>query len=165
MSRHFQSVSEVKMDMTPMMDVCFQLIIFFILIMTIAKDENSQKVKLPLALNPPIIEDEQVPNSININVTPSAQLLGWGETINMRSPAGLGRFADLMALEARQIRDEQAASGKNPRTQGLDATVIVRVSEDVEYEIFQRIMETCRELGFRQFQLKARPEEDAVGSP
>ena len=39
---------EVKMDMTPMIDVCFELIIFFMLITEVSSNAK-EKFKLPLA--------------------------------------------------------------------------------------------------------------------
>jgi biopolymer transport protein ExbD len=162
--RNNQSI-EFKPDMTPMMDVCFQLIIFFVLIMTIAKDEDAQKVKLPLALEPPIVEDEQLPRSVNVNVISPAQLLGWGETLDLRTAEAKKKFRDRMRLEARILREEQAQHQTVAKTDRLDATVVVRVSEDVDYQVFQSVIALCKEAGFERFQLKARPKEDADGSP
>jgi biopolymer transport protein ExbD len=166
MPRRTADQAEFKPDMTPMMDVCFQLIIFFVLIMTIAKDEDAQKVKLPLALEPPIVEDEQLPRSININIISPAELLGWGQTLDLRSPEGMRKLRDLMRLEAKILEEEQARHAAPPvGGSKLDATVVVRVSEDVEYEVFQNVIALCQEVGFQRFQLKARPKEDADGSP
>lgn len=155
----------MKPDMTPMMDVCFQLIIFFVLLMTVAKDENAQRVKLPLAKTPPIIEDEQVPNSININVDPDARLWGWGEILDLRSPAGVQRFRQLMRLQSDALKERQKREKQSDwRVHGLETTVIVRVSEDVEFDVFRKIMEIAREMGFNRFQLKARMREDGHGA-
>lgn len=160
MARKRDAGAASKPDMTPMMDVCFQLIIFFTLVMTIAKDEFAQKVALPLAKNPPISEDEQVPDSININVDPEGMLLGWGPPIDMRSPAGVRDFRQLLLVESNLAKEAQPQW----RDQGLNTTVIVRVSTDVEFDVFRKIMELCREMGFNKFQLKAQPPEEKGGS-
>ena len=156
---------EFKPDMTPMMDVCFQLIIFFVLIMTIAKDEDAQRVKLPMALEPPVVEDEQLPRSVNVNIIAPAQLLGWGRTIDLQTDVGRKQFRDLMRLEAKILSDEQIEHTESGPGSRLDATVVVRVSEDVDYEVFQSVVALCQEVGFQRFQLKARPEEQSHGSP
>jgi biopolymer transport protein ExbD len=165
MPRRAAEHSDFKPDMTPMMDVCFQLIIFFVLIMTIAKDEDAQKVKLPLALEPPIVEDEQLPRSVNVNVVAPAQLLGWGQTLDLGGEAGRQRFRDLMRLEAKILAEEQQQHTSAGAGSALDATVVVRVSEDVDYEIFQRVISLCQEAGFQRFQLKAKPREGADAAP
>ena len=159
-----QDVQNVKPDMTPMMDVCFQLIIFFVLLMTLAKDENAQKVKLPIAGTPPIIEDDLVPNSLNINVDPDAKLWGWGQVIDLRTPAGLEQLRALMHNESLFFKEEQKQAGKDWRADGLETTLIVRVSQSVEFDIFRKVMDIGREMGFNKFQLKALPEEKSNAS-
>lgn len=158
--RSNESGPESKPDMTPMMDVCFQLIIFFVLLMTIAKDENAQKVRLPIAENPPILEDEQLPNSLNINIDPNAVLWGWGVTLDLRTNEGLNQFRQLMDTEGRVFKAEQKERGSDWRTDGLETTLLIRVSQNVEFDIFRKVMDIAREMGFNKFQLKALPPEE-----
>lgn len=55
-----------ELDMTPMIDVVFQLIIFFIVTITMDQKIN-EEIQLEYAKNGPILEEEQ-PQSITIEV-------------------------------------------------------------------------------------------------
>lgn len=154
--------SQVDPDLTPLIDVCFQLITFFVMLMTIAKDEQARKVRLPIAETPSIIEEEAIPDSFSINVDRYSNCLAWGLTIPLANDNEQG----WQLLES-QVRNEVAISKANHpdwKQTGLQTTVIVRIDIAVEYEIFRKIIQLCQKNGLTKFQLKAKSPEDANAS-
>jgi biopolymer transport protein ExbD len=63
---HKSRSSPASLDMTPMIDVVFQLMIFFIVTMKITKDFN-QDVKMQLTRNSPLLKDEPGPLVVEID--------------------------------------------------------------------------------------------------
>ena len=160
----------VKPNLTPLIDVVFQLITFFIMLMTIAKDDAAQRIHLPIAQTAAILDDDQIPDSINVNIAwlerdgrRTPVLLGWGLELNLDDPAGFERLRRLIATQADIEKRRQIAAGTYDPREGLSTTVIVRVDEEVDYGIFRQVMRICRENGFTKFQLKAADEEEERG--
>ncbi|QDU59659.1 biopolymer transport protein ExbD [Planctomycetes bacterium Pan216] len=154
---------ESEADLTPLIDVCFQLITFFVMLMTLAKDEAAQKIKLPVAASAQVLTDDQIPDSINVNVDSRGHLLGWGLDLDLSKSDAKGwtEFGKLIRKEGLLQKESQKARGVDWKKEGLSTTVIVRVDREVEYEIFRRVMDMCRAAGFSKFQLKAAEEEEA----
>ena len=152
------SDNEVNPDMTPLIDVVFQLITFFIMIMTIAKDEQARKIRLPVAATAEILIDDQIPDSLNINVDRNAHMLSWGENMDLNTPAGWNRFGKLIKNESLIAKQKARAKGIDYKKKGLSTTLILRFDYNVDYTIFRRVMDMARQVGFTKYQLKAKEE-------
>lgn len=148
--------AEIKPDLTPLIDVCFQLITFFVMVMNIATDETAQKVKLPVAQTAPVTQDDQIPDALNINVDKNSVLWGWGLQIPLDKESGIQTFTKKLKLEADLQKLRMRQEGKDWKKGGLSTTLIVRVDQDVPYEIFRKVMDVARSQGFVKYQIKAR---------
>lgn len=103
----------VKLNLTPMIDVTFQLILFFLLAGHLAQQESSVELDLPLAQT----GHKAMENStrrIVINVTQDGTLILSGETIDLER---LGRIlsADRRTSETLEVRirtDRRTPYGK-----------------------------------------------------
>jgi len=103
----------VKLNLTPMIDVTFQLILFFLLAGHLAQQESSVELELPLAQT----GHKAMENStrrIVINVTQDGTLILSGETIDLER---LGRIlsADRRTSETLEVRirtDRRTPYGK-----------------------------------------------------
>lgn len=166
------SSESVSPDMTPLIDVSFQLITFFVMLMTMAKDEAAQRITLPLAPSAEVLEDDQIPDALNLNIAyvdprdpynreatnKSATLLQWGLALDVSTPnaSGWGPLNQKIRIESDLQKRKQGPSWKE---EGLTTTIIFRVDKEIDYWIFRRIMDMCRANQFKKFQLKARGEE------
>lgn len=90
---------KVTIDMTPMIDCCFQLIIFFMLTLRVFTPEGDFNIKMPLAApSQGTPEDQQLPPiKVRLRATPSGELQG----IEMGNRALGTKYAALRG----QIRD------------------------------------------------------------
>lgn len=150
-------------DMTSMMDLTFNIISFFVMITTLAKDEAAQKVRLPAATSAPILKDDQVPDSLSVNVAmldlgagKRPTLLNWGLQLDLTIEASWTELDRLLRANANILRERQRRQGQDPKATGLATTMIVRIDGDADYAIFRRIMDLCRSAGFTKFQFKAK---------
>ncbi|MFM7740235.1 MAG: ExbD/TolR family protein, partial [Planctomycetota bacterium] len=60
---------DLKINMTAMIDIVFQLLIFFILTFKVAALEGDFEVKMPLASTNPSSMDEVLPTVIHVGLT------------------------------------------------------------------------------------------------
>ena len=110
---------EVTFNMTPMIDVVFLLIIFFLVSSHLAKQEAQMPLELPLADSGSEAIDNQQPR-VTINVTADGSLLLAGRTV---SPAELQR----------RLTEQRAADGN-------DLEVRIRSDRSVPYSHVEPIM-------------------------
>lgn len=135
LKRREQPLAEV--DMTPMIDMVFLLLVFFMTAATMAKMNMTEKVKLPVA------DKAQIPDNKRdreaITVMPNGFVTSDGSVISDSSPylfrgkkldaAGLSQV--LTAL----VKDEP------------DVRVFMRIDRDVEYIRVQSAIRACAEAG------------------
>ena len=131
---------EVGFNMTPMIDVVFQLIIFFLVSSHLAKQEVQLKLPLPVADSGKLIKDDDQPK-LTINVLANGALLLAGREV---SPAELTprlteRIADL----------------------GRDVEVRIRSDRSVTYRHVEPIMLACARAGIWNVTYAVYRKEDA----
>ncbi len=147
------NVTPPELDMTPMIDIVFQLITFFMVINKFDQAEADERVTLPkdqLAVPPAV----QRKNSL---------LLNFGfvrdQTGQLLSPDPLFFFGDeQVTLE--QVRPRLRQESQFYQTIGTDlAEVVVEIRADAEIKsgMVQELIQMCQEdgVGFQRFALKA----------
>ena len=132
----------LSMNMTPMIDIVFQLIIFFMLVSEFQNMELEQ-ITLPFALRATEVvgPDER----LVINVTAR------GETTVLRRPYTPQQLSGLLANRARTSRDADGLS---------NVAVKIRADADCEYFHVQRILTQCMERGIWKLSFGANHTED-----
>lgn len=149
-------VDNIDLNLTSLVDVVFQMIAFFVMLMAVAKDETAQRVNLPIASSAPVLKDDNIPDSINISVDKRSYLLGWGREINLKLPNGMEEVKKLIENQARLLKEKVRRQGGNPKKTGLPTTVIMRFDEAVDYGYFREILDFCNKAGFTKYMLKIR---------
>lgn len=144
-----------EVDLIPMMDLSLNLTFFFVVLTTLARDEVSQRVNLPIARTSVLVQEEAVPDSLSINIDSRQYVLSWGRQIDLNTPQGFEELSNLLRLESSRQKDRQ----KDWRKEGLSTTIILRVDRNVDFGIFRKVIDLSRQHGFRKFLLKARAEE------
>ena len=132
-------------DMTPMIDMVFQLIAFFMVVVNFSEVDQNQLIRLPsseLAIPP----KSPVPSPITIQVTENGKAILGGEQVAV---SGLAR---LLTVE-RQVLDRM------PGKSAKEATIIIRADGGTQVGIVQEVIEVCQETGFEKFSLRAKQQE------
>lgn len=135
----------VEFDMTPMIDVTFQLITFFMFVLNFSEAEQDERIQLPASqLAKPA--EGVVETPITMQLTADGGVLYAGEILPVNQ---IGR-----SLE--QEREIIVAAGKDPAL----ATVIVRADGRARTGDVQQVIRICQEQGFERFALRAlyKPE-------
>jgi biopolymer transport protein ExbD len=139
---HAGSNTEAEPDLTPMLDLVMQLLMYFIMVANFIGQENNADVKLPIAQS----AKPKSPNEgdvLFLNVNADGKVLIFGEAPKDMDGARL--WLDNKALDAKR---------KSP--DGVNRTaIVVRAHKDASYETVYRLMQTCKEKGFKHFKLRA----------
>jgi biopolymer transport protein ExbD len=129
----------VGFDMTPMIDIVFQLIIFFLLTGHLVKQETQMKLALPTATSGEAEIDDQSPR-VTVNVRGDGQVsLG----------SGVVNIAEL----TQRLGEKRQAAGE-----ALE--VRIRSDRQVPYRVVEPIMLACTKVGIWKVTFAVfRPEE------
>jgi biopolymer transport protein ExbD len=146
----------IDMDMTPMIDVVFQLIIFFILITDMTQSEL-EELKLPIAKN--AIEDKPEKGVVR----PVLNILPDGRMLVKRKELYDPEQDDLTAVE-RMLADasSQMPKKKDPEL-GVDLPdnpLLIRADKNTEFKYIQKVMEICGKKGIQIWKLQLAAAED-----
>jgi len=137
-----RSVSgDVSFNMTPMIDVVFQLIIFFLLSSHLAKQETQLKLPLPTADSGRTESDAARP-IVTVNVLGDGTLLAANRQVTP---------AELFAL----LSERRAAHGE-------DLQVRIRADRDVPYPRVAPVMLACTRAGIWNVAFAVTRREDAA---
>jgi biopolymer transport protein ExbD len=136
-------------DLTPLLDVVFQLMTFFIMVSNFNQEVYDQRVRLPVAgsarpiLNP--AEDKLV-----LNIDETGRLLVASQALSADEALKHIRFqADLARLNA------DAAGIALSAGEPLPTTVILRADRQAPFTEVFRLIRACQDVNFSRFDLRA----------
>ena len=134
-------------DMTPMIDMTFQLIAFFMVLLNFGEGELDARIKLPSSqlAKPP---EAPLEAPLVLQLTADDKVIFSGDAI------------PISALD-RPLRNERRfleLNGGNP----ADATVILRADANAKTGVVQEVIQMCQENGFEKFALRAKQEQEGV---
>jgi biopolymer transport protein ExbD len=134
----------VELDYTPMIDMTFQLIAFFMILINFSDAEADERVQLPSSqlAKPP---DASAETPIYIQMMRDGRLIM--NTQILADPEAIRPF-----LKAEKyLLQTKNQSEKN-------ATIIIRAHKDAQTGLVQKIIKVCQEVGFEKFTLRAKSE-------
>lgn len=144
MGRRSEGPSTTDVDMTPMIDIVFQLMTFFIFTLNFSEAEQDDRIQLPLSqLAKPVPGPVEKP--ITLQVTNTSSVIYAGELIPVPHIGG--------------YLEREKASLVNAGRQPADATVIVRADGRAKTGEVQEVVKICQEKGFEKFALRAQYDE------
>jgi len=140
-------------NLTPLLDIVFQLITFFMLVINFSNENYDARVRLPVAGSArPAEEGEKAASEdrLVLNVDRQGHLLMSGQLLPAsKALQEIKHQADLVKLNLK-------ASGLKPdATGGLPTTIIVRADRDTPFSSLYTLISACQSNGFRKFALKA----------
>jgi biopolymer transport protein ExbD len=140
MARKRKTAGGTDIDMTPMIDVTFQLITFFMFTLNFTEAEQDQRIQLPTSQVAKPVE--------NAEIEPlTLQLMDDGRVIYNGEPVALAALGDYLENE----KAVMLAASKEPSA----ATVVVRADGRSRTGDVQQIIRNCQEKGFDKFVLRA----------
>lgn len=132
-------------DMTPMIDMTFQLIAFFMVLINFSEAEQNERIRLPSSelAKPP---DVPLDSPITLQLTSEGTVLLAGQNV------------PLAGVKPLLLREAQLLDA-DPTRSVSDATVIIRADRGAKTGRVQEVIQVCQETHFEKFALRAKQEE------
>jgi biopolymer transport protein ExbD len=131
-----------KGDMTPMIDMTFQLIAFFMVLVNFSEADQNERIRLPLS-------ELAKPPEAPVDTPITLQLTEKGTVIFHANELTIPQLGRELSLEKQFLR----AKGKDSATA---ATVIIRADRAAKMGVVQEVIKTCQDTGFEKFVLRAK---------
>lgn len=129
---------DAQLDMTPMIDVVFQLIIFFITTVDMESKALETKVRMAMSPNGPV-EQVKDPRTVVVDVDVK------GEASIMRTPLNDGQLYTV-------LRNAAISSGQT-------TPVVIRGDLDAKHEDVKRVMDVIGKAGLYKIRFAALKEK------
>jgi biopolymer transport protein ExbD len=145
-------------DMTPMIDIVFQLLTFFMIAINFENTKADERVKLPvdaLAKPPESKLDNELVLNIGYNRNKDGTHNGEPKIFYNGEDIPLERMPFHLDLEAKTF----AAKAGNSEQALDDVAVIIRADAEVPTGLVQELIEKCQQAKFTKFSLKASQEQ------
>lgn len=152
-----------EVDMTPMIDIVFQLIAFFMVITNFEQTQADERVKLPkneLAKPPEVKRENLLTLNIGYDRTPT------GEKKGLKDASG--RYVPVVLFNGEQIPMPEMLPKLQTESQFYgtigtpldEVTVQIRADAEVPIGVVQELIQMCQESGveFQRFALAATQE-------
>ena len=131
-------------DLTPMIDMTFQLIAFFMVLINFSDTVQDERIKLPASAlaKPP---DSPLETPIVLQLTSEGHVVYQGRTwtVDNLKP---------QLVSERQFLEYQKKSVS-------EATIIIRADSTAKTGLVQKLIEACQKAKFEKFALRAKQEE------
>jgi biopolymer transport protein ExbD len=140
-------------NLTPVLDMVFQLITFFMLVINFKAASYDLSLKLPVIGSArPMESGGGKPDLLVLNIDSQGKLIAFGQEQE------IDRF---IAFEAQNRRDTLASAGQ-PLADGapLPTTVVVRADKATSFKLVNRILKECQEHGYQSFSLRAMTQAE-----
>ena len=133
------------MDMTPMIDVTFQLIAFFMFVLNFSEVDQDQRINLPLSelARPPEVAYEE---PITLQLTSNETIIFAGDELTRDG------------LKSALLREAQIIKA-HPEKKVEDVTVIIRADRLAETGKVQELIHLAQEAEFDTFALRGKQSD------
>jgi biopolymer transport protein ExbD len=152
MSASLTTELKAEPNLTPLLDVVFQLITFFMLMVNFSSDNYDRRIILPVAGSARPVEDERqvAEDRLVLNIDSKGHLLMGGEAQPLHQAVQTIRHqAELIKLNLK------AAGLKLDPSGSLPTTIVLRADREATSSSVLGLIKACQSYGFRKFALKA----------
>jgi len=151
--------TEMEMNMTPMIDVVFLLIIFFMIITDLTQ-QDLEELKLPVAIA--AVEDKPDPKKVRpvINILHTGEIIVKREQLFDPETEDTTKLETFLSNQARQM--EKKPMNEKDGTGPLlpDNPLLIRADQNTPFKWIQRVMALCGKQGIQIWKVELAASED-----
>jgi biopolymer transport protein ExbD len=139
-------------NLTPILDMVFQLITFFMLVINFKSAELDLTLKLPVVGSARPVDTQGQRGLLVLNIDHAGNLKVYGQV-----KPDIDRYIRIEKqahLLSNRMTEEDLAQGTE-----LPTTVVIRADRATPFNKLNRVIKACQENGFRKFALKAMNKE------
>jgi biopolymer transport protein ExbD len=141
------SNEEADPNLVPLLDLVLQLIMFFLMVVNFVTEQVNKAITLPVAQSARPM-DKRVEGSFFINMNAKGEVIAPGE------PKPLATIPQILHY-LRRTHDDALRLAQHQGEKTVKAVVIIRADRNVDYVHVYQVLRMCKEVGFRQLQLRA----------
>lgn len=146
MTAAISSDNRAEPNLTPILDMVFQLITFFMLVINFKAASVDLSLKLPVVGSARPVDTNGQEDLLVLNINAEGDLLLYGQVRPLEN---------YIAQEAEISRMKLATHGSAESSRELPTTVVIRADRGVSFQEFNRVLTECQKRGFHKFSLKA----------
>lgn len=143
--RRRREIKQTKIEIIPMIDTMFFLLVFFILASLNVIDMKGSRVDLPDSVN----QDAQARAKVTITITKDQKVsVNQGQTIAQGGSLG----SELLSA----LTSDSANGAITVRPE--DAIVVINADSKAPYSIIRKVVDQARQVRFRKFSIATDPK-------
>ena len=143
--RRRREIKQTKIEIIPMIDTMFFLLVFFILASLNVIDMKGSRVDLPDSVN----QDSQARAKVTITITKDQRV-----SVNQGKVIGQGGSLGSELLSALTSDSPNGAITVRPE----DAIVVINADSKAPYSIIRKVVDQARQVRFRKFSIATDPK-------
>ena len=146
-----------EVDMTPMIDIVFQLLTFFMMVINFEQTQADERVKLPrdeLAKPAEVKREKEL--VLNVGFDRNTQ----GEKLSDAMVFYAGDEVPVLAMKDKLETEQRLYLGAGTKPE--DVHIVIRADAEVPTGLIQELIKQAQEADFVKFSLKAMQAEQAV---
>lgn len=143
--RRRREIKKTKIEIIPMIDTMFFLLVFFILASLNVIDMKGSRVDLPDSVN----QDSQARAKVTITITKEQKV-----SVNQGKVIGKGGSLASELLSALTSDSGSGAITVRPE----DAIVVINADSKAPYSIIRKVVDEARQVRFRKFSIATDPK-------
>lgn len=140
-------------NLTPMLDMVFQLVTFFMLVINFKAASMDLDLKLPVVGSARPVDTKGQTDLLILNINKEGQLRVYGEVKKDIEGYIAGEAQASGLVERRKNADFKDGDE-------LPSTVVVRADRATPFKLLNRVIKACQDNGFRNFSMKAMNKEE-----
>ena len=137
-------------NLTPLLDMVFQLITFFMLVINFKGASMDLTLKLPVLGSARPLERHGKLEPLLLNVDSQGRVNAYGQKVEVEK---------YVSKEARLLRDQIRIMGIPTENNELPVAVIIRADRTAPFHLVNHVLKVCQDEGYRQFSLSAMTKE------
>ena len=148
---HSAIANEIKAEpnLVPLLDLVFQLIMFFMVCVNFVSQQVNEDIKLPVAQSARPMDKTEV-DVLFLNVDHSGKLLVPGREQPLTTLPQMRVYLRQVYLDAKRTAEEKGDKDGRVKT-----AVVIRADRRTTYLKIFELLQLCKEVGYQKLQLRA----------
>lgn len=156
MSGSLSEGAKAEPNLTPILDMVFQLITFFMLVINFKSAALDLNLKLPVVGTARPVDTQGKEELLILNIDGQGAISVYGVKKKEREiESYIAGEAQASLISARREKPDLKHGDELP------TRVVIRADREVRFNLLNRVIKACQDNGFRNFALKAMNKEES----